>query len=283
MTIVVAKKYGERIVVLSDTMISHERGARSDIFPGRLKSIVVNQWLTVAYAGLSNQAISELRDLGRNNALNTSDVVSKLLSVNVRFDNEVEFIVCSHETRARLIKISRGRPSEGGDAYWIGCPAAASNILAGGEKQHFDIPDLPDYLCVDEMHLFKAFRDYLNVAPVEQGVGGAAVYSLCSEHGHCYQTAAGAMMLSAMTLGVHLDQHEYDAKDDTGMHRFAYTTYAPNRRGVAVVGLHFSQSNTGYLYDPLGADSAMRVAHIDAPDFVQLIEHAAVLRDQNHA
>ena len=48
MTIVAAMKCGERICVMSDTMISDRGLARDNVIPGRLKTIVVNKWLTIS-------------------------------------------------------------------------------------------------------------------------------------------------------------------------------------------------------------------------------------------
>ena len=63
MTIVVAKKLDERIVDMSDTMISDLNEPKNNVIPGRLKSMVINNWLTISYANLSIQAIDAIRKI----------------------------------------------------------------------------------------------------------------------------------------------------------------------------------------------------------------------------
>ena len=63
MTIVAAMKFDKRIVVMSDTMISDSNELRNNVIPGRLKSIVINNWLTISDAGLSTQAIDAVRKI----------------------------------------------------------------------------------------------------------------------------------------------------------------------------------------------------------------------------
>ena len=47
MTVVIAERIGETILMLSDTMITDEQGIRLNALPGRLKSVIPNRPLSV--------------------------------------------------------------------------------------------------------------------------------------------------------------------------------------------------------------------------------------------
>ena len=57
MTVVIGKRFGDTIVLLSDTMIADANSGRNNAIPGRLKAIVVTDRLSIAYAGHSNPAL----------------------------------------------------------------------------------------------------------------------------------------------------------------------------------------------------------------------------------
>jgi len=65
MTFVVARKFGDRIIVFSDTMISNRGAARQNIIPGALKSIVVHRYVSIAYAGSAPVALDAVREGAR--------------------------------------------------------------------------------------------------------------------------------------------------------------------------------------------------------------------------
>jgi hypothetical protein len=51
MTVVIGRRFGDAMVILSDTMISDSNTGRDNIIPGRLKAIIVADRLSIAYAG----------------------------------------------------------------------------------------------------------------------------------------------------------------------------------------------------------------------------------------
>jgi hypothetical protein len=128
MTIVVAMKFDERIIVMSDTMISDPTDRADNIFPGRLKSIVINKWLTISYAGLSDQAIHIIRGIKKLSNISTELVVNILVEASRKHGDDLDFILCSHENAARLIKISNGEIFEGAEFLWIGNRQAVSEL-----------------------------------------------------------------------------------------------------------------------------------------------------------
>ena len=61
MTLIIARQWDDRIIMLADTMISDPAQPRHDIIPGKLKVIVLTSKLSIAYAGRSTQALDAIR------------------------------------------------------------------------------------------------------------------------------------------------------------------------------------------------------------------------------
>jgi tRNA threonylcarbamoyladenosine modification (KEOPS) complex Cgi121 subunit len=68
---------------MSDTMITDKGSARDNIIPGRLKSIVINSWLTISYAGLSTQAIDAIRKINKGKNISTKSSIDYLKQVSL--------------------------------------------------------------------------------------------------------------------------------------------------------------------------------------------------------
>lgn len=107
MTVVLAKRYGSRIEVVSDTMISNSCLGREDAFPGQLKIIALAPDLTVAYAGHSNQALDAIRQLHLRGITKLEKLLAYLKDCTASPDHEVEFLVLSHQHEADLRRVVR--------------------------------------------------------------------------------------------------------------------------------------------------------------------------------
>lgn len=268
MTIVAARRFGQRIIVLSDTMISDVNARANNIFPGRLKSIVVNKALTVSYAGLSLQALDAIRAIHRDPNASVHSTIEFLTATSKQFDGELEFLLCAHEQSATFMKISGGKTFEGTDFYWIG-NAQAVNELSQIEVQQAKVEKLPDHICEEEIHFTNRFQTYLRDSRCA-GVGGPVVNCLCSEYGHCYQNHANAFSWDKILIG----QDDYDQRqkaNKTGMYHFEYNVYSSEERGRAIVGLFLGQSNVGFIYDPLRRDEAEKVLGMSHEQFAKFI------------
>ena len=80
MTLVIGRQFFNRLVILSDTMISDEASTGTNIIPGRLKSIVLSQDIAVSFSGLANQACGTIRRLYGDvlNGLNLPSILESL-------------------------------------------------------------------------------------------------------------------------------------------------------------------------------------------------------------
>lgn len=272
MTIVAALRSMGRIVVMSDTMISDERSHRTrKRIPGRLKSIVLNRWLTVSYAGLSIQSIDTIRELKAANPTTTDAAVDYLRDVAANQKNEVDFLVCSHERpdRPRLIKISGERASEGQDFYWIGSPTAA------GELARLELPAVQgesggEYFSIEETRFTYRFHQYIKHA-TDPSVGGMVINCLASPYGHCYQNHYGAYV-DQVTIPDPVEPSLRQRMNDAGMNGYyKYAVMTPAERGLALVGTYFEQARIGFIHEPLIQDDPEKVEAEDQNEFQAIL------------
>ena len=271
MTLVVAKMFGSRIVTMSDTMISDRNARAPNIVPGRLKSIVLNTWLTVSYSGLANQGLDAIRELAALLFSSTDAALAKLADCSKELGGEVDFIICSHEQSRspRSIKVSSGRVFEGALTYWIGSPAAAA-ALSRYKARSAPPKDLPECVDANELDFTGRFHEYMK-ACADTTVGGATVNCLGSEFGHCYQDHASSSWWEPITVPDDEDPRERAAKHRTGIVSHEYHVYTACNRGVAVVGLYLGQPGIGYIYDPLISDEALLFRVHDQSAFRELL------------
>jgi hypothetical protein len=278
MTLVSALKMRERIVVMSDTAISNRDAVRSNIIPGRLKSIVLSTKMTVSYAGLSSQALDVIRRLRREQVDDDETAISYLLSTCKEYPGEIDFIYCSHDKfgRSRLVKITSEGTFEGSTMYWIGS-AEAARTLSKLETQVPRLDNAPDYQPHQELVFTRRFFEYLE-NHADSNVGGVAVNCLCSEYGHCYQDHAGGVLLKPIQMPDPVPTEVRAAEERTGMSRFSYHLYSAEDRGVAVVGYYLEQARVGYLHIPLEHDDPFKVVAEDQAEFRRIVSAAGKAR-----
>jgi hypothetical protein len=254
MSIVIAAKFLDRIVVFSDTMISDVNMARSNIIPGQLKSVVLNGKLSISYArsvstGLdviqqSETIFSRTQDLGevvkfarhKNNSLLSTEWAC-------------DFIIVSHVQGPCMYRIYDGKISYGADRYWIG---DHEPIRKCSETENaVPVPADLKFFSPEEYKFRRAIHSLLFEPAVHtaSGVGGFMFELLGSPFGHCYGNHATAKYWDTVQFppGVTARQAEDRA---SGMTLFGYCTVASLERGAGVVGAFIEQTQTGYIYRP---------------------------------
>jgi hypothetical protein len=159
MTIVIARQWGDRIIINSDTMVSDRNAARPNIIPGQLKAIVLTPKLSVAYAGRSGKAldtIRKVREAAREGA-DLRDMLDSLQEATGADSEPVEFLVGSHYQAPTLYKVWEGRVSTGANWYSIGDHCAADAVMRSMEL----IPsrDSGRWASRDEIRFCLAFND----------------------------------------------------------------------------------------------------------------------------
>lgn len=109
MTIVIARQFGEAIVILSDTEISDTHSVRGNAIPGRLKAIILNDGLSVAYAGHSDPALHAIRQVPTLFCERGLDAVLQHLGQVTNTQGlDIDFVVASHHPTAEIRRIWPG-------------------------------------------------------------------------------------------------------------------------------------------------------------------------------
>lgn len=271
MTLVIARRWGSRIIVMSETMISDRNARVPNAIPGRLKSIVVNKQLTVSYAGLSTQAIDVIRNVWMG-GLDCNTAIEKLRTSTEEFNGEIDYLVCSHEDpeNPRLTKIKDGRKFEGAGQYWIGDAEAAQEIA------RFEIPKLLDSNLglqqQEEYEFTDRFHEYVRNAGTAN-IGGMIVNTLCSPRGHCYQQHAQVERWDPIFSPNNENLAFWKEIHRTGITSYAYRVFSTYERGVCLVGNYLDQPCIGFIYDPLRQDEAERVSAVDYSAFERVLKH----------
>lgn len=277
MTLAVARNFGERILMLSDTMISGKALVRSDIIPGQLKSIVLNASVSVSYSGTpAEYALKVIRE-ARNQLERGADLDVILEEFkHVSSDGNLDFIVAAHRPHAMLYRIGEGEIACGLDRYWIGDEAVAREVHSLMDKQpRAPANQLPDFIHEEEGPLVFAFSTLIREtrSPV---VGGLAINCLGSSYGHCYMDTAGVISWDTGTLPMTPEDEEIHRQlARTGTVSFRWNVIAPEARGVAIIGAFFEDGDLGFIYSPLERDEAKKYHPITREDLTAKVKERA--------
>jgi hypothetical protein len=264
MTLVIARQWGDRIIMLSDTMVSYYTKPRPDIIPGHLKVIVLTHKLSIAYAGDVDKALDTIRKTWRMACQGTNllEVLEYLRQVTSSGD--VEFLVASHHEDPVLCKIRSGERAIGANQYWIGDPSAIPAIQRATEAQ--PIPEFGEWGEdeKEEARLRSAFTEVIRESTF-LGVGGFSFHLLGSPLGHCYQDDTGYFSWDTVKIS-EIDTPEYRRFQKTGTAHYQYNTIAPQQRGAGIAGAFLPQAELGFIYSPLQCDSVLHRSGVTLQD-----------------
>ena len=283
MTLIIAAKFGERIVVCSDTMITNASATRPNTIPGRLKTVIVSGSMSISYAGLAGPALKSIRAVASiaksPGALHK--IQEDLRKTTERHAGNCEFIVASHYDGAQIFRIWDGRVSKPLDRASIGDKAPIKGLSEQAKqlRKAFSESDgaTDSAADTDETVFRSAFATYFirHGVQVNSGVGGLPIAQLGSPYsGYSYEPQGW----SAASDTVHLStgftpEQEYDRW--TGMTEYNCAIQTSDLSGVAVLGAYFEQLKAGYLYSPLENDDAILFRQLDQDTFVGMLNRRA--------
>ena len=255
MTFVAAKRFGERIRIASDTMISDRAAKRHDVIPGRLKAVVLDRHITVAYAGHPENGIDAVRQAREllSSGGSISDVEQMLKAATTKYSDErynPDFLIASHRDGVALKRIWDGHISSSQEQVCIGQRDLLSDLL----KQESDVPrSVVPSKFEKEVPFSSAFRKLFNGLYVSDSVGGFGVMVTCSPHGHCYSSFGGVTVWDTIVISQGLTEQQL-ADRRSGMTQWSYNVSGPKLRGVGVVGAIILDGGIGYIYTPFQKD-----------------------------
>lgn len=289
MTIVLAQKFGERVIILADTMISDSNTEKPSIIPGRLKAIVISEKLSIAYAGHANQCHDvtlKCHSLARKNAqLNEILELLRLSSTPNHYGVEMEFIVAAHNPKAELYIIKKGQVSEGNGPYFLGNAPAADMVLKGETSKNYPTTDFsgldfdPEFGCIEEILLTQNFTRLFDDGPkIKEGIGGVPINLLGSPYGHTYNVMALTHITKVFLSNDRIFNSvisDQNARRQTGEKEWKFTTVSSGIRGVPAVGVYLEQLKMGFLYLPTLSENAFKICDVDLAKFSETLEWRA--------
>jgi len=257
MTIVIARKFGDRILIASDTMITPKSGKRSPTIPGRLKAIIIDWKLSIAYAGLSEPAITAIRNvkLRRNSGECLSDTLEYLRECSRGGD--VDFIVASHDDGPRLAKISNAIGYFDLAETAIGDTDLVKIVLGREDNVR---ARRQDFRSSGEQRFQKAFTDLFSESGTQLtgSVGGLPIFLLASPFGHTYQAGAFVSAWDRVSLGTPVSGQQI-ADRRSGMTEWRFQIIDSKFRGLGIIGIGVPMAGVGWVHSPLQADDAFKV------------------------
>jgi len=255
-TFVAAKRFGERVLITSDTMISDRTGMPHDVIPGRLKVITISPTITIAYAGLPNQGIDAIK-AARLRWIETDklpELEAVLIAATRKHFGDLDFLLVAHQDGVSLRRIWEGRISASLDQACIGQRDLLSTLLTIEEKA-------PRVLVpheFEEESLFSsAFYRLFNGMYISESAGGFGIKATCSPYGHYMSGFAGSTAWDTVSVGRSDTERQVEDRR-SGMTQWAYHISGPKLRGVAVVGATVLDAGIGFIYNPIQQDEPIR-------------------------
>jgi len=283
MTIGIGRKFGRRISLLTDTMISDSAAGRTDAFPGRLKGVILSPYVSVAYAGHADPALDAIRR-ARGRLLSTGEVskaAELLVQASASSGADVEFILAFHKDGEPFLHKITARGMSGDlDNCFVGDAAIVREVLMNepNHKGH-EHPDWGIQAAEGQFSsaFFKLFSD--GGSRVNDTVGGFPISLLGSPYGHVYQGQALSTAWDTINMGVGVTAAQHRAQR-AGATAWSYNVVNGSLRGVAVVGVALPQAGLGFVYSPLTDDDPerIRVKVPDGPGFIDSVPLQAAVR-----
>lgn len=252
MSLVMAMQFGDRICILSDSMITDAGTTVQEIIPGQLKTIVLNEGVSISYSGSTNKAIAKIREIRRDlsERIYFDEVLESLTEYTSGENVDVDFLVSSHVGIPKLYKISGGQIHYGLGMYWIGNDEVAERVLEEfGKDKQVNI-ELPVHMTREEYRFREAFKNAVSVKDLPQA-GGIVFDCIGTPRGYHYNNHAVVHTGDRMAVDITFEYSDQWAHENPGRGSYSLSLVSPKERSLAVTGAFFERSNTGFIYSPL--------------------------------
>ncbi|WP_439636471.1 hypothetical protein [Oceanicaulis sp.] len=240
MTFVYCRKYGERVCIWSDFVVTDDNKGKTEVFPGMLKSIIINHTCTIAFSGNINHAVEAIQSTKNINKI--TDIRKILLDASA----EVDFIFVYHESGAFVEKISNAQVYKIDSECWIGNPSASALF---SNPDELEIDEIPDFIETHEININNSIRKFFFDKGFNQNDGFGYFYcqTICSPFGHCYENSAMVSHFDTIDLDTGITkQQEHNAK--TGVTQLSINKNGGSR-GSHIFGVYFEQIEFAVVYD----------------------------------
>ncbi|MFG1426425.1 hypothetical protein [Roseixanthobacter glucoisosaccharinicivorans] len=261
MSIVIARKFGERIVIASDTMISDTDVTQTNKLPGRIKSVVIDLRISICYAGPANQSIDEIRKCKQKWDKNKS--ITELYEA-LKISSHVhksDYIIISHIDGVQIRKITNGTISNDVENAYIGDSHIVKMIFDVEKNMYKDQNyDFSGFVTSDEECFRNSFLELFrkNGTLINRAVGGIAIFLLGSPYGHTYDSYATMQAWDIVYFNKPISDQQM-ADRASGLTQWSVNVQSTTLRGAAVVSAIITTAGIGYIYSPLESDEAIKI------------------------
>lgn len=268
MTLIVGRITQGGVLVDSDSRITDPNivSNKNNIFSGILKTIILNPFISVSYAGgveTAQKAIEELYNLKK---IEINIIKSLLLKINIESKNETDFLIASLENQPILYKISNGIIEPSNSFHWIG-DIDAFNLY----QKEF----LPNIKSIDAKHILSVHSDAF-----DKVIKNEKIESVGGFHITVHRTKLGLEYLSKMQIitgqptSITLTNNQVKpipfGNAQTGAFSFSYlkseNPYSP------AVAIHFPMGNFGTLYYPKITREIIFYKNVSGLEFVEKVK-----------
>lgn len=272
MTIVIAQRFEDRILLCGDTMISDIEKGKINAVPGWLKLVTLNDTHTVGYAGNAQKCISVVRQcyklLHEGKSKQSLYDLLKQGSEGAEDGDSCDFLFASHESGPALYAFKSGRVSNGTGPFFAGEPKAFDRVMAGLDPS---IVSNANFVSSEELRLSSSFdRCFEGTVSIEAGVGGTPISLSASPRGHTYNSVVSFFSGGPIAVGPDVPREqalENQRRSETGEIEWQFRIVTHPKRGVPLVGLYLPQINVGFLYSPMQFDEAVVFREMDLDGF----------------
>ena len=267
MTLVAARVFGERIIVMSDSLIDDPNATRINILPGRLKSVALHRDLCISYSGRAGPALAAIRQVHASfrTSDDLADAIDQLSANPFCRSGDTDFLVAARTPGPTLLRITHGRISGDRNEVFVGDPEASLEL----DRLIIREPEQPDgeFWSGEEVRFARAFSE-LVLQRRCPSLGGVVFNCLGSPNGFCYQNHAGTYigedpfaLLSDKRRKPHFEPGLHARP--RSLEEYSYSLAAHSGRGVPVVGVYFPRGRLGFVYSPLECDEAVKLIDVD--------------------
>lgn len=265
MSLVVAKREGNEIYIVSDTKLSRPLETYPELLTappdkGIIKSVIINEHICISFVcddiDVAEIAIRECRKIYNN----VSKILNYLLELNIEKNNEIEFIVCISLGPIQEIYEVRIGKKQKTPYCWIGSQKAYSIFQ---EKLHEWKPGekkKPSDLSIGMDGVIKSGKD--------ETVNGFTI-AVTNRNSFFEYVANVSMAIVPQTIqGNHVITHGTASEGGYTLHIF------PSKNRYDVLAIHILQGNFGILYE-IEKESLLRptiVRDVDEIEFSEITE-----------
>jgi len=272
-TLVVARKVDDALVIVSDTKVTNETVLRPSLLDGTLKTITISKSLCISFAGDVTVAHNALADIIVGSVCGRDNVITHLLQHQHQRAGACDFLIACHEQPVTLDKIIDGRCERDLQVAWIGDHPAFEAYQSYWANDPF--AETAAYSTMDEMSIGSRMR--------------AALDAVISDGNH---PTVGNFVITARSgtlanSGFRYNPHAFgsgfhpvvNTTEPTSLLRsvgveggsFRYTILVPTERGIGAIAVHIFEPKLGILLCPKISWQPIILRDTTTADFINFV------------